>query len=400
MPFNETGYTKRTADELRELLEAKIQESVPAFEMQPAEVRSMLLDSSVVVMAQFEQICAEIINGVTPGCGADFIFSNLAASLGLIPKSASQASVTLTFSGASGTYIPEQTKVNSESGISFTTEDAAIIGTSGKVNVMAYADTDEVCAPNTITEIVTDLGDDITCTNESSSVANAEAESLDELKLRAQARLRSARKGGIDYATSLLKSIDGVDSRLINFVEKTISDSSSGITYQGVEAIVGGGDDAEIALALYRSFFETQKLISDPSTENTGGKTTYNLIQNNNVREIQFTRPLAKQLTLTLEIAFRSATISASAVNDLMTETMENYINNKQVGAQLNIGELNNILYGILEDNGVDICELQSSNWSALLDGETAEFNNTDYLEGLEEDIYLILAGFSVVSAG
>lgn len=399
MPFSETGYTKRTTDELRELLEAKIQESVPAFEMQPAEVRTMLLDSSIVVMAQFEQIVAEVINAVVPGNGPDFIFKNLSTALGLIPKSAAQASVSMTFEGPSGTYIPEGVNVKSDSGIIFTTEDSAIIGTSGKVNVMAYADTDEVCPANSITTLATVLGDDISCYNESSSIAQSEAETIDELKLRAQARLRSARKGGIDYATSLVKSIDGVDSRLINFVSKTVTDSSTGTTYSGVEAIVGGGDDQEVALALYSSFFETQRLVSDPSADNTGGTTNVSLIQNGNVRNISFTRPLAKELTLSLAVSFRTATLSSAAISDLMTETIETFINSKNVGAQLNIAELNNILYDILEDNGVDINELQSSTWTALLDGETAEFNADSYLEGIEEDIYLILAGFSVTNA-
>lgn len=397
MPLEATGYVKRTALEIQEALIEKLQQVCPEFQHQPADIQSNLLDAAVQPLMEYENLMAECINSFAPGAGSEFIFRQLASAMGLIPKSEKKATVLLTFTGPIGTIIPQDCKVSDGNGHTFSTVEAIILPLNGSKSVEATADTLDLLAAGTLTNILTSVPQGVQCTNQSQSEAYTDEETFAELKARAQARIRSARFGGVDYATSLLASVEGVEPRQIAFFSKEVDSSQAGKRVQGIEAVVGGGDIYEVAYALARSFLETQKLVSVPSGLGDQGRTiVVPITYASCTREVRFTRPTRVGIALTLFIGFRNAVISDTALMNLVKQDYIDYVNAKQVGSLLTKYELTAILLEKMQENSIDIKEVSLIDWSAAIDGTVGNWTAQGYLQGVEHDMYMECDSFII----
>lgn len=402
MPLTQNGYVKSTVEEIKNKITEEVRQAVPDFMEQPADLQNNLIDTSLADLLQYEDMMSTLFNAYSPAFANKEIFRKFAESVGLRAKQEFKAQVTLTFKGKFGDLIPKNCIVSpkNEKSVQFLTADAAILGTTGEASVLAYSETANQFQPDTITEIKSALSDGITVTNKSASLKYIPAETEEQLMKRAQAKMRSARLGGKLYATSLLNSIEGVDPRLVAFyninVEQTVQDTS--LFVKGIEAVIGGGRDEEVALALYKSFLETQKLVSSPSSNETNRTAQVTVYVNNNPEEILFTRPKLVEVGLKLFLTFSSSLSSPIAIQNLTVETITNYVNSLQVGIPISQYALIEKIIPLLTDAGIPAYTLTSIKFQYFTgeDNNPRDFSANGFIPEIEKDCYASLMSYSV----
>lgn len=580
------GYTRRTPEEIREAIIAKQKEMNPNFEKLELDVQANLIDTAISKISQYENILEAMFNAYSIDGSNDFFFKQMGEELGLRMKNAYNAQVVLQFKGLAGDIIPPYTKVKDATGhYVFETQERKVIDTTGIVNIVAYGESDSIVPANRLNLLVSVLSDGISVTNPQPSMEKIEEESFEEFRLRAQARLRSPRLGGRLYAESLLKSIDGVDPRLVNFIATDYTrqydpqnpeleldeltdeekeppkpqeenteipwnviakinlvnegetrpdivtlqeyveskwglsvsvvdmefvhlynndgvnnyiywdqhwyevkfkkksemdgDYITSLGYQhniealdytelpnnttnsifycnkpgdkigfyesrdeeyvcylgkeividetnkpvvnnyikivGIDAIVGGGDEYQIALALYQAFFETQKLLSRPSGNEIDRTVKVSLGLYNSTFPIVFTRPKLLELNLKLQLATLDKSMSALAIQKATITYLTNAINSLKVGRPVVMNQLNQIIqpgfldidlqpYEVKEMKWLyDIGQFKDANDEEADDSEKAdwkEFDTDNKIPVIFNDCYCVLVRYEVEILG
>lgn len=410
MALTSKGYIKRTADEIKADIIASLRQTIPEFTEQNADIQSNLLDTSIEAILQYENMMSALFNAYSPDYSNDDLFLKFAESIGLRQKGDFKAQATITFKGKYGDFIPRNTIITDAEGTcEFKTQDNVVCDTTGTANVIALSETEDIYEANTLTTIKTILGDNITATNQVASLKYIPSETTASLKARAQAKLRSVRQGGKLYAEQLLKGIDGVDRRLVAFYDKTIKytegekENAKDYYVKGIEAVIGGGSDEEVAKALYLSFIETQKLISNPSDDILNRKKSVTLYVYNNPVTIEFTRPKVLELGITSKVAFTDTIASPVALQQLTQDAVREYINNLKVGTQVNKYSLIEIIMPIIVNAGMPSYTMKDIDFTYKIgDGEYKKFNSDGYIDEIEQDCYVVLQeyGFEINTTG
>lgn len=402
MPLTQEGYIKSTVQELRDRLTDQVRQYVPDFSKQPADLQNNLIDTSIADILQYEDMMSTLFNAYSPAFANKEIFRKFAESVGLRAKTEFKAQVVLTFKGKFGDLIPQNCIVTpkGKESVQFLTAEAAILSTTGEASVLAYSETDETFQPETLTNLKSILSDGITVTNKAASLKYIPEETEEQLMRRAQAKMRSARLGGKLYATSLLNSVEGVDPRLVAFYnvnsEQTID--SNKMYVKGIEAVIGGGKDEDVALALYKSFLETQKLVSSPSSNEKNRTTQVTIYVNNNAEEILFTRPKLVEIGLQLNLSFSSSLSSPIALQSLTIDAVTNYINSLQVGIPVSQYALIELVIPILTNAGIPAYTLTSVKFKYLTNEnkQLRDFSINGFISEIEKDCYPILTNYTV----
>lgn len=388
--FTNQGYIADSADTIRENFNQKMLANDSSFKQESADIQNALLDTSILPLMHFENNIALLANAPSLDNSNEFMFLLLAGMLGLKPKSAYKSQVVLEFSGNYGDYIPKGCKVGE-----FETSADGIIPTTKKLRLLATSDTETIYQANTLTSIDTNLNiSGLSVTNPSASLAKVDEETFAQFKERVQSTYRNARGSTSDYVKSLLKGIEGVTPRLVNSRITSFKDSAN-ITWQGMEFVIGGGDSAEIANALFNCL-EFQKLVSSPSNNETDRTQKVNINYAGNKLQVCYTLPKLINFGLKIQINFQSLNISASNVEIVISDILTEYINNLVVGHPLNKLKIQSLIINALADYNVDSSEISllniipqtSDNGATFTD---IEWGDNGYLKELEFDCYLTL---------
>lgn len=398
MSLTKEGYEKRSPEAIKELLTRELQNKAVSFNTLPADVQNNLLDTTIPVLMQFENIAAEILNGYGPDYANDFIWLNLANSLGLMRKAKVKAQVELKFTGDPGTYIPRDTQVGA-----FKTDDSITLDSTGTAYVVAYSEEDGVFAEaETLTEINATISDSLKVINPEASIESLNEETIEELRDRSRALLRSSRKGGIDYATAKLKSVKGVNPQLVKFrfvdynYEVTENDIQVLKNTRGIEAIIGGGDANQVAGALFDSFLETAKLISEPSNNETDRTMNAILDYYGSKLPIQFTRPKNISLKFRLVFTFKGVLVTSTSAEGIIKQPLTDFINNRQLGAPLNKNTLDALIFSKFAEHGIDTTGFVKIDYTISKGEELVQFDSEGFLDIIKHDCYLTLAGLNI----
>lgn len=409
MPLTQQGFVKRTASEIKEDLINHISQTLPDFTEQDADLTSDILNTSIISILQYEDMLNTLFNGYSPDFSNASLFKAFAESVGLRQRVAFNAQVTLTFSGKFGDFIPKDTICTDAQGlVEFKTQDNIVLDTTGTGSVLALSDTLEVWDAGQIATIKSIVGDGIAVTNKVASLKFIDEETEDELKARVQAKFRSVRQGGKLYAESMLKGVEGVDRRLVAFYDKTITQTFEQNTYyiKGIEAVVGGGKDEEVAKALYLSFLETQKLVSNPSNNEASTRSReITLYIYNNPVTVRFTRPKLLQIGLQMNISFTSNISTPIALQNLTQSAVTNYVNNLKVGIPINLYSLIEIVMPILVDSGIPSYTMREISFIYKISNDTIDtsykaFNDSGFIPEILDDCYCELSEYGVVING
>lgn len=398
MPLDVNGYIKRTPAEIKDELVRDLQNNSPAWVSATADVQDNILDAAIPAIMQFENLMAEMINSYAPGNANDFMWEQLATSLNLQRQRQFQSQVELEFKGPKGLIIPSGTSVSSEDdSFTFEIEENGVIDSTGLVRLTGYSDSEDVVEPKKLTKINQVISEELSVTNPAASLKYIPEETLAQLKERAQMKLRNPRKGAFDYAMYKLLSIQGVDRRLIQFRvidynTKVIENEIEVIkNIRGIEAVVGGGEAAEVALALFESFVETQKLLSQPSNNEVDRSVAYTLTFAGSPIIINFTRPKLLNLEIELSATFQNVSVTSESLDGMVRTYLTNYINNKRVGTSFNKNTLDKIIMNLIGAGGIDSENIVKLDYALKINKEDISFGAAGYIEEVEYDCYLIL---------
>ena len=394
------GYKTRTAQEWQEIIVNAMQTQNPDFALNPADLQSDLINTSIQKIMQFEQLTALMLNAYSTGFNNNMIFRKFAESIGLAKNPQSNSSVLLTFTGQPYTYIPQDTICSNENNtIQLQTTDALVLDSTGKGNVTAETSDSVDIEPHTINNIVNLNIDELSVDNLVNGSTGLPQESDEDLKLRTQAIFRSPRRGGIDYAINLLKSGYNINSRLINIQVIDNYIFTNGTTQQAgvaIHSIIGGGNNNEVAKVLFTCFLETQKLVSLPSNNETERSVNVVIKYFNSNVNIAYTIPKELKIDINVYLMLSNLNYSPSLIYGFINETIINYINNLQVGTQLNKLTLSGLILPQLNNNNINNNQINYIDYTFALNGINANVNSSGFIENINIDNYLTLNSLNV----
>lgn len=381
------GVIKSTITEIREDLQNKAFETVKDFSNLPSSIQNNLIDESAILVNEFEDMIVNLMNGISPAYANDFIIEQLGSAFGTKRKDKSLQNVMLEFEGLAGVIIPAGTQVGSADGqYTFSTIKQGIIKADGKAIINAEAEDyyDKIIDANTLNVMITDILNVNSCNNPNSSSEPILEENFSDYRARVQNRMQANRNGTAATLNDNLLNVKGVSSRLITY--RLDSKLIDGARLNTLEVVCGGGDDYEVAEAIFNSLLLTESLTSEPSDNDTKRIVKKNVIFNEVEFPISFTRPLIKNISINIGLSVLPdfINIPSEAMQELLRVVFENYINNLKIGYSPSINSFNNLIYDVFLDNNYKLDIITGITYAITIDDKIAQFNS----RGMIDDIY------------
>ena len=341
------GYVAQNATDLMNEMQGEAVASVIGYTGLPSELQTNLIQEGSIIGLKMEAGISNLLNGVAPEYANDFIFQQFGQSLSLPMNGAITTQVTVAFTGPASTYIPANYSVSNGGTTIVTTMTDGIIPVSGSVSILCQTTQQVAIAPGTLTTMLDPITG-VTVTNAAAGIEGVAAETIDPYRARVQTALQSPRNGSVGLAYTLLNKVPGVNPLLIFFNYTTIPVTIGGSLYafRGIQAVVGGGDDNAVALALFKAFMETKNLISSPVSGTTVTKT---ITVFNSSFPVSFTRPAAATLEIDLTIVLQNASTSQTMAQQLLATAYTNFLAGLTIGTVINLNKLNEVLYTTME---------------------------------------------------
>jgi len=397
MTLTAQGFTQDSPTQIRTDLTNQALADVEGFTSFPTELRTNLIDEAVIVEMKIQDQINSLMNGIGPDFSNDQMFKQYGCSFGLTMKDFQYAQATLRFSGTAGTVIPKGTRArNVANTVTLAATAQGIIGSTGTVDLLCESASEVIVdIPATSITVMVDAISGVTVTNPNAGTSGIPAETIEQFKARVYNEVQSSRYGGITRAYSLLNLIDGVESRLIHFrtMEKIVTGTPDKY-YQGIECVVGGGDDNVVAGALFESFLQTKNLLSNPSNSETARTVSVDVSLYGSTFPVTYTRP--KQITgaLTIAMSIDGVTTTNAIMEGVLKPVFENYFDTINVGQAVSEASMNQLIYGTLADSGIPTANIGTIEYSFTLDSVPTPVEG-GYLP-LDFDQYINLTTFTV----
>ena len=232
----------------------------------PASLIEDVSSTDVGAIVLIDQARVELVNSLTPYGANAFVLNQLGAVYGLTPGLASNTSVNVVFTGTVGYVISVGFQISDGTYI-YQIQDGGVItgdGNSASLTAIATTQGSWVVPPNTVNQLVTSVPGAVTLSvnNSATGTPGGSAETEESFRARVlQAGLASA-QGMPSFIKTQLQNLPGVVSRLVG-VLATLG--------TGIEILCGGGDNYQIANAIFDSVFDPSALL---------GSTTHVVVTN------------------------------------------------------------------------------------------------------------------------
>ena len=207
-----------------------------------------------------DQAFVDLVNSVSPYTANAPILYELGAVYGVQQGVGSNTSVYVTFTGTPGFVIPVGFVV-SDGSYQYTVQDGGIIASSGQsaaLYCLATVSGSWAVPIGTVTVIITSVpsGITLTCTNASTGIPGASAQTLQDYQAQVIQAGKSTAQGMPSFLRTQLQNVSGVQARLISIAQ-------SGSNWQ---IIVGGGDPYQVANAIFTGLFDIGNLVGSVFT--------------------------------------------------------------------------------------------------------------------------------------
>jgi len=257
------------------------------------------------------------------------------AEVGLTPKTVETATGVISLTGTMGYTLPNGTTVSTSTGITFTTDSAATIGSDGTTYVNITATATGIIYnvdPNTITVIPIKYSGISSITNETATTGGVDAETDEELYNRYLEELQNPATSGnkADYA-KWSESITGISNCLV------LPLWNGGGT---VKLVLTGENNSVVSSDL----LTTVKNTIDPGNGDGSGLAPIGA----NVTVVSVT-PVT--LNISLKLTYDTSNYTLSQVQSNITTSLTNYLNDLAVGTTSI--SYNKILALIMDSAGV-----------------------------------------------
>ena len=166
-----------------------------------------------------------------------------------------------------------------------------------------------------------------------------------------------------------------------------------GVKEAVIEVVVGGGDDYQVALAIFNSVLYPDIFVSNPSGDETNRTVNINVAFNSVDFPIVYTRPKINQLSINISLTVQSGFINipSEAFTVLLCPYYEDYINNLKIGYSPSGYAFDDLIYQCFRDNFYNISIITGINYTLTINDEPASLNGERQLETAFDTVYTLL---------
>lgn len=402
MKIGKTGVIKDNPIEIRERLYEEVKKKIKGFVDLPSSLQNNLIDESVVLECEMQDMISNMMNSISPTYANDFIVKELGEAFGLKMKDKQLPITTITFKGKIGVLIPEGVEVgNADGSKTFKTTESKIINASGEADVAAlgvdYYDTPTPA--NSLNVMINKIANVDSCTNKNDVTESVPAETIEQFRNRFLTRTKANRAGTIATLDNNIKAVNGVSDRLVTYVETHVRDEEQ--VKSVLEVIVGGGDDYEVAAALFSSVLYPDLFVSNPSGDEDA-RTVNLMVTFNDVEfPITYTRPKINPISFNIALSVQSGFINipSEAFTELLRPYFEKYVNNLKIGYTPTGYSFDDLIYQCFKDNFYNKDIITGITYTLNVNGSLASLNGQRQLL-TEKDVAYTLKDFKVVLTG
>jgi len=298
----------------------------------PASLVEDLASTATGGLIEIDAARVDLINSITPAQANIPLLLAIGEQSGVPINATTNTSVNVVFSGPAG-FVIGIGFVVSDGNYQYTIVDGGIIGMGGSSSSLyALASVSGTWAvpARSVTQLITSVpsGITITVTNPNTGTpGSATEETWQSYRARVLQAQRAASQGMPTYLKTLVSEIQGVQPRLIA-VKQSISPA-------GWEVIVGGGDPYQVAYAIYSALFDISSLVGSATTARN---ITVSINDYPDTYSLTYVTP--PQQTVTMSITWNTNStnlVSNSAVAQLATPALVNYVNSIQATQPMNL---------------------------------------------------------------
>ncbi|MBR8264982.1 baseplate J/gp47 family protein [Burkholderia cenocepacia] len=329
-----SGLVPRDPADIQADIVARVSKARPGYTANvPGSMVDDIIGTDVAAVTLMEQARVDTINSLTSPTAQPYILNQMAIQLGIQPGTTTNGSVDVVASNSTPGFVFNKGFIVSDGSKQYVLTTPTAVrqdGTTGLMNFVCQTAGTFAIPAGTVTIPVTPLPNGITVklTNPQDGVPGAAQEDIAAFRARVLETQRAVSQGFLTTLRTSLQQVPGVSSRLIS-IAYTGSDTTA-----GYRVIVGGGDDTDVATAIFTSMFDIPALMK--SADNTRN-VVVNIRDGADTYPIPFVRPLQQNVGVTVTWN----TLSGNVINnDAIAQTIQpavlNYINGILVGGYIN----------------------------------------------------------------
>lgn len=315
-----TGYQLKTQDEYFDEEKQLYLDIDADWNLDPSTPDGLKLASDAEQFANLDETLKKAYDSKDPDKATDTDLNFICALTGTVRSQGTPSNVAITLGGVSGTIVPAGSTVKSSVDSSLWTLDADVT-LPGSTTATCTVNGSTAASIGTITKIVDVVGGWQTVTNP--SVATLGTNRQSDPSLRLQRKISVARSGNyqLDSMRAELYAVDGVRRVLVDDNDTDATDSN-GVPAHNTYAIVDGGTDDDVALAIYLKkgagtpLYQAATPISVQVTSPTYSNIT---------KQIKFSRPIYDDMIVGITIQ-SDGSLPVTAAADI-AQAIVNYAN-------------------------------------------------------------------------
>lgn len=257
------------------------------------------------------QACAAVSNMLNLNKANGFVLDDLGALFLIERKPATKTSTTVVLTGVPNTIIPANTRIKTAEGNIFVNPASAVIGSDGSVSVRYQAvETGAIPAlPNTLKIILDGVNGLETANNPANATIGQEQESDGEFRNRIKISLNTNAIAVLSAIKASVEQVAGVVGSYCydNYDSSAVIIDSLSVPAHSLLVVVDGGDDQEIANAIYVKKTAGTGYVA--STNSAG----YTVVEKDVIDEaygttykVRFVRPILTDVDIVVNVARKS----------------------------------------------------------------------------------------------
>lgn len=222
----------------------------------PGSLIEDISSTDTYALVESDSFLVDLVNSITPYGANPYLLNQLGILYGVDPQPITNTSVYVVFSGPPG-YVINQGFVVGDGTYQYVCQTGGIIGVNGTslpIYCLATVEGAWPVAANTVALLLTSVPSNIALivTNPVSGIPSQSGEPISVYRERCFTAGLASSTGMARYVKTLLANVPGVQNRLVSVQEDDVSNTFI--------VIVGGGDQYQVAYAIWCAHFYTQGL--------------------------------------------------------------------------------------------------------------------------------------------